>query len=300
MAIRIATFNVENLFARYKFRANFNPLSADGFTVNDTAFEDLSEAGKQRLTAAAIREVNADIIGLQEADSLNGLDHFNSLYLGGLRYQHRILIDSHDPRHIDVAVLSRLPIVSIRTCRHERNDQGNEFRFSRDCLVVDADSNGKTLTLFVNHFKSMLGGRDQTKKKRVEQAKRVAALVDERFAAVNFNANFVVLGDLNDYIDPKTGIRDIVEHPGVENVLNRLPEADRWTHYFNGQNEYRQLDYLLLSKGLAQQNQGQPQVMRKGLPFRADRYDGPRFDGVGFDNPKSSDHAPLFMDVDLL
>ena len=35
---RLATFNVEDLFARYLFRENFTP-SPDGFTINDAAFQ---------------------------------------------------------------------------------------------------------------------------------------------------------------------------------------------------------------------------------------------------------------------
>ena len=37
--------------------------------------------------------------------------------------------------------------------------------------------------------------------------------------------------------------------------------------------------------------------MRKGLPFRATKYTGPRFPDVGEDNPKASDHCPLAMEL---
>jgi hypothetical protein len=40
--------------------------------------------------------------------------------------------------------------------------------------------------------------------------------------------------------------------------------------------------------------------MRKGLPYRAERYTGERLPtNVGEDNPKASDHAPLAIDIDL-
>lgn len=116
--MRLATFNCENLFARYKFRKNFDPYQSDGFTINDLAFDIFDEVEKQ-ITAKAIREVNADVIALQEIESLPILDHFNSRYLAGMGYRHRILVDSHDPRSIDVAVLSRYNIDSVRSHRHE-------------------------------------------------------------------------------------------------------------------------------------------------------------------------------------
>lgn len=97
-----------------------------------------------------------------------------------MQYKHRVVIDSHDPRGIDVAFLSRYPLTSIRTNRHERNAANTVFLFSRECLEVHIDIDGKELTIFVNHFKSMLGGRNTTKAKRVEQTQRVAEIITER------------------------------------------------------------------------------------------------------------------------
>lgn len=295
--MRIATFNCENLFARYKFKSNFDPNASDGFTINDLAFDIYDETEKQ-ITAQAIKEVDADVIALEEVESLPVLDRFNSRYLGGMRYQHRMVIDSHDPRGIDVAILSRYPIVAVRTYRHERNTANTASLFSRDCLEARLDVSGKSLTIYVNHFKSMIGGRPQTKPKRVEQANRVAQFITQQWGP-NFDGNFVVLGDLNDYPDADTSLGALLTHQGLVNVIERLPSNDRWTHYYAGGNDYKQLDYLLMSASLAASNPTPPQVMRKGLPYRAVRYTGARFANVGEDNPKASDHAPLAMDIDL-
>ena len=296
--MRIATFNCENLFARYKFKRNFDPREADGFTINNLSFDIYDETEKQ-ITAQAIREVSADVIALEEVESLPVLDSFNARYLGGMRYLHRIVIDSHDPRGIDVAVLSRYPIVAVRSYRQERNTANTAFLFSRDCLEAKIDVSGKLLTIYVNHLKSMMGGRNQTKPKRVAQAKRVAQIITNQWGSSNFDGNFVVLGDLNDYPDANTSLGALLKHKGLVNVLDRLPKEDRWTHFYAGGNEYRQLDYLFLSSSLAANNKNLPIVMRKGLPYRAERYKGKRLDNVGDDNPKASDHAPLAMDINL-
>jgi endonuclease/exonuclease/phosphatase family metal-dependent hydrolase len=296
MTIRIATFNVENLFARYRFREDLG--AQVGFVRNDLAF-DIYEDDEKRVTAKAIREVDADIICLQEGENLEVIERFNSRYLARLKYKHRLLIDSHDPRYIDVAVLSRYPFAFIGTHRDERNQANTAWLFSRDCLEVDVEANGKTLSLYVNHLKSMMGGRAATKARRLEQAKRVAKIVDTWWKPDKYKGNFIVLGDLNDYVDGDTALTPLVDHAQLVNVVDRLPADDRWTHYWAGGDQYRQLDYLLLSKTLADANAGAPQVMRKGLPFRADRYTGDRFDEVGETSPKASDHAPLYMDVAL-
>ena len=297
--LRIATFNAENLFARYRFKDSIQPTEDDGFTINDLAFRIHDEESK-KITARAIRAANADVICLQEVESLPVLDRFNSYYLGGMKYAHRAVIDCFDPRQIDVAVLSRHPIASLRSHREERNKAGTAFLFSRDCLEIELKVDGKTLTLYANHFKSMMEGRDATRARRQEQAERVAAIIDARWRRSGYKGNFVVLGDLNDYPEGTTSLAALLGHKGLVNVLARLPQAEQWTHYYAGGNEYHQLDYLLLSAGLAMANAGNPVVMRRGLPWRAQQVTEVRLDGVGDNEPKASDHAPLYMDITLV
>ena len=296
---RVATFNVENLFARYRFRQNYDPLSEDGFTRNDLAFG-LHDEESKRITAGAIKAVNADIICLQEVESLGILEHFNSVLLGGRRYRYRLLIDSHDPRFIDVAILSRYPFTYLNTHRDKRNAANTTWLYSRDCLEVDVDVNGTILSLYVNHLKSMMGGRQQTRARRVEQATGIRDLIDSLWQDYDYDGNFIVLGDLNDYPGTGTALGSLLNHQQLVNVVNRLPAGDRWTHYWAGGGAYRQLDYLLLSRALADANPANPSIERGGLPHRAERYTGTRLPDVGENHPKASDHCPLYMDIDLV
>lgn len=297
--VTVATFNCENLFARYRFKQNQDPVGADGFTVNNLAF-DVFNDGEKSITAKAIREVDADIIALQEVESLELLDRFHATWLAGKPYRYRMVIDSHDPRHIDVAVLSRHPFTAIRTHRHLRNAKGNANLFSRDCLELDFNIGGKDLTLYVNHFLSMMEGREKSHPRRKEQVEGVAKILDARWQPQNYQGNFVVLGDFNDYMDGATSLQALVNHPQLENVVDRLPAAERWTHYWDKEGEYRQLDYLLISKQLADATTKKPVIMRKGLPYRATKYTGPRIDGVGENDPKASDHCPVLMELNLV
>lgn len=303
MGITIGTFNVENLFARFRFKDGIDSSSAtiDGWTAEMTKFDIYNETEK-RITAKTILAAGADVLAIQEVENLDTLKRFRNVFLEGTRrhYPYAFAVDGNDPRMIDVAVLSRFPVVRARSYQEMRVEGSNSYVFSRDCLEVDVATDIGEITLFVNHFKSMMGGRKNTRDRRVLQARAVREIVEARFGADAGDHPFVVLGDLNDYPEADegttSGITEVVEWDQVENVLDRLPEDERWTHYYNGGNEYRQLDYLLVSKALAD-NGRDPTVVRVGLPWRAVRYEGERLDGVGEDEPKASDHCPLLMEV---
>jgi endonuclease/exonuclease/phosphatase family metal-dependent hydrolase len=309
--IRIGTFNCENLFARFKFNKNVDPAKAskNGFDINMLNFEILSEAEK-KLTAKAIAALDADVIALQEVENLDVLKRFRSDRLKNLKYTFAMLVDGNDPRQIDVAVLSRFPLVATRSHQHLRD--GKSGLFSRDCLEVDVQANGKTLTLFVNHFKSMLDknnpaqGRKTTRAKRAKQAAEVKKIVEARFGPTPGSAPWAVLGDLNDFLGPgqgtTSGITDLVTWSEVENVVDRLPLAERFTHFFAGapagEPRVRQLDYILLSSSLAGATGAAPVIERRGLTTKATEAPGPRFPGVTAQSA-ASDHCPVGIDINL-
>jgi len=305
--LRVATFNVENLFARWRFKAGVDPSEANtrGWVVDQTKFEELGVDAKA-ITGAAVREIEADVIGFQEVENVDTLKHFRARSLGGRRaFPYIAGVDGNDPRLIDVALLSKRPISRIRSWQHLMDPVTKTGPlYSRDCLEVDiAATDQTTLTVFVNHFKSMLGGRANTHDKRERQSHAVRERIVERFGAGAGDHPFIVLGDFNDYLETDNegppGISELVEWDQVVNVVERLPEQERWTHYFKGGDEYRQLDYLLLSTSLADANPGSPEIMRKGQPLRAARYSGERFPGIGLDRPKASDHCPVVMELNV-
>jgi endonuclease/exonuclease/phosphatase family metal-dependent hydrolase len=318
MKARIATFNAENLFARFKFKgkrvkkpsggytyrdytdAELKNVVDEGWDVDEMKFTEFSEDDR-RITGSAVRETDADVLALQEIESLDTLKRFTSQRLRGAGYTYKILIDGNDPRLIDVAVLSRYPFAYIRTHQFGRTQDNRSFVFSRDCLEVGVQLSPNTvLPLFVNHFKSMMGGRGPTMARRRIQAEAVVAILKERFGANPGAEPWVVVGDLNDYL-PSTGLEPLLGTPWLENVVDRIGDpTERWTHYWDDEEEYRQLDYLLLSKALADANPNAvPEIVRKGMPRRAARYTGPRFDGVGENRPKASDHCPVVLGFDL-
>lgn len=315
--ITLATFNCENLFQRFKFTGKATQKKIDnavqnGFMIDKTLFQRLLPEEKQ-LTAKAIAETKADIICLQEVENLDTLKNFCSNHLKGKNgYDHKLLIDGNDPRLIDVAVLSKIPIESVVTHQQVKGSN-NRNVFSRDCLEVRFLIGGKPFSVFINHFKSMLDksaktpeeSRKKTAPKRTAQAQAVVDIINSRFGNNPGSAAWAVVGDFNDYPDVTTSLSPLLNQPWLENVVNRLPAAERWTHWWDTTKiaeaeRYKQIDYILLSQSLAQANAGsKPLIVRKGLAKKASYYKGVRFTGVGNAKPSASDHCPVAITLQI-
>jgi len=301
----ICTFNVNNLYVRYKFGETFPGDPSEKSAVDDPkqGYLPMYNPGSFELFNPIQRELAAlalsrgggkrpDVVILQEVESLIALRTFNEEKLDAY-YNNALLIDSRDLRQIDVGVLSRLPILSTRTHVDDHDPQSTADQlFSRDCLEVTFElPNDRRLTIFVNHLKSKFIGRDantpakrlaakkRNDAKRKRQGRAIVRLLKERFPAPAWNHElFMVVGDLND--EPgSASMEPVVTNSGLENAIERIPnEADRWTHWYRGANTAGQLDYLLLSPALSAATQGQlPVIERRGISFERMLQDG----GIG-------------------
>jgi len=230
-------------------------------------------------------------------------------------HPHAMLIEGNDGRHIDVAVMSRCPFERVVTHQaltwsqlqldKPRIVESSRDRiFKRDCLEVHVQAGEKTLPVFVCHFKSMDPERERTRPWRECEATAVRRVIEKRFddpAA----ADWVVVGDLNDYTetdgtaDDGHGLAPLLGDGFAVDAIKRIRDPkDRWTHFYPEGRVYRQLDYVLLSPALARKNpDAVPAILRQGLPYRAERYQGPRYPRIGWDRPKASDHCPIVVDL---
>lgn len=207
-------------------------------------------------TARVISDIDADVICLIEVENRPALQEFHNGLLydqylepsGKQGYDRILLIDGNDRRGIDISVMSRLPIMWIRSHMHERTMYNNREipTFSRDCLEVQIElENESPLHLFINHFKSK-GYSPQndhlSNRRRKGQAERVAELVDEHDLQTE---NIVVAGDLNDGAD-SFSLVPLLTKGDLYNVNLELDPSERGT-YRTGK---EQLDYLIISSAL--------------------------------------------------
>jgi endonuclease/exonuclease/phosphatase family metal-dependent hydrolase len=327
MALRVMTFNVENLFARYDFRelehANLLSLQdvwdpVERATLIRAHWNALHDE-MRTFTALSLLSGEPDVVCLQEVESFEALRFFHDRYLmrlGGRQrglFPHQVLIEGNDRRGIDVAVLSRYPLERIVTHQHVECDVPTPLGpkrqriFRRDCLEVHVDCGNAVLPVFVCHFKSMDGSREASRAWRRLESEAVRQIIRARFPDPAA-ADWLVAGDLNDYTeldgigDWGHGLGPLLDDGFAVDLIKRVPDpAERWTHFWPEGNSYAQIDYLLASPALAAKNPtAVPSIIRQGQPFRAGRHRGERWPRVGWDRPKASDHCPVVVTLESL
>lgn len=144
--------------------------------------EHVNEIATQN-AARVIRDVNADVVATIEVDNRIAVQRFNELLLGspllnGTPYPHIMVIEGNDDRGIDVGLMSRFPVGTMRS--HVDDLRNNSRIFSRDCPEYEILlPSGATLLLLVNHFKSKgFGTQAESNERRLRQAERVRAIYD--------------------------------------------------------------------------------------------------------------------------
>jgi endonuclease/exonuclease/phosphatase family metal-dependent hydrolase len=260
--VKIASYNVENLFDMMDDGNEYEeyiPNTSWGWN------EEMYRI-KLRNTAQVIQDINADVIGLQEIESETALKELKAqLNRQGLYYPHYAFAKKRNSA-VAVAILSKYPIKSALS------HSVSSSRAYRDILEAKIDINGKTLRIFVNHWKSKSGPESM----RVQSAKVLKKLIDN----LDKDEPYVLLGDFNSHYeeyrtfiksrkhndtDGITGINHILktidnnQNPILfselqecddcnYNLWYELPEDQRWSHEYHGQHEG--LDNMIISSAL--------------------------------------------------
>ena len=154
------------------------------------------------------------------------------------------LVEGFDPRGIDVALLSRLPIERYESHLGELASDGRPL-WSRDCVEASVAAPGGPLVLVGSHLVSRL--TDPAGGRRLEQASRMREIADAAEAA-HPGALILVGGDLND--DPASlALAPLLADGGWVDALGLFGLGQSWTWLGGGGGA--RFDYLLLPRGEA-------------------------------------------------
>lgn len=254
-----------------------------------------------RFTARVIEEVDADIIGIIEAEDRPSLLRFNRDLVG--TYRQVMLVDGNDERGIDVGIMTKtgFEIGAIRSHVDDEDDEGQVF--SRDCADYEISiPGGASLHVLVNHFKSQSGGGGD---KRKRQAAQLRLIVDDLVAN---GERAVVLGDFNegqaDEQTPTANFERLFDPAGPLVCCYDLPaskfDPGPKPGSFDSCGIRNRLDYIFLTKNLVPAVTGGG-LFRKGLwgtrKTRPTAWD--TYSDMADGHEQASDHAAVFIDLNL-
>lgn len=212
--VTVGSYNVKNMFAKEDL--------VDGKTrpKPESELEALSRV---------IKNVDADVVSLQELSSAKTLNKFMTEHGLDKMYPYVAHIPGNSTRNINVGVISKYPFETVVT--HKDNtfpfiDGSGDTKFSRDVLRVDVEIDGKPgadLTVYNTHAKSRLPakpGEVDSDTQRISEAREMRRLVESEMKPYP-NRLFVMTGDWNDNTDDKS-VQEVLNPKVGEKYLDSL------------------------------------------------------------------------------
>ena|SRR5215203_260388 len=253
-----------------------------------------------RMTARVIRDVDADILGIIEAEDRPSLVRLNDELLDG-QYRHAMLVDGNDDRGIDVGIMTGENFEILSICSNVDSVDNSGQVFSRDCPQYEIKTpNGTVVHVLVNHFKSQSGGGGS---KRRRQANKVRQIADN---LIQQGKHVVVMGDLNE--GPAAQTTQAVNLVGLYNNNSQLIDCYSLAQFDTGTRpgSYdscglgNRLDYIFISQSL------QPFFTGGGL-FRKGLWGSRQSRPTNWDTypemtrsvEQASDHSVAFVELDI-
>ena len=257
--LKIATYNVENLFDLNRSGHEYIEY------IPNTKANWNTKTYKIKLhnIAKVIKDIDADIIALQEIESLQALKDLRyTLKQEGVYYKFFKIANKKDTT-IKVAILSKIPFIYTKELAVT-----SSYKY-RNILEAKFKIDTQDLYIFVNHWKSKAGPESR----RIVSAK----VLRKRVKELGVDKNIILLGDFNsDYEEYKifkrkrrhndtngrTGINDVLHTKYQtskasdvkynENYLYNLwydtKKSKRYTYIFRGKKEA--MDNIIISQPL--------------------------------------------------
>ncbi|MCW9025834.1 MAG: endonuclease/exonuclease/phosphatase family protein [Thiovulaceae bacterium] len=257
--MKIATYNVEALFDLEKKGYKYKEYKPYGKSLWNKKNYNI----KLNNISRVIKDIDADIIALQEIHSLNALKDLRfKLKQKGLYYKYYKIADKKDSA-IKVAVLSKIPFiyskeVKVTSTYKYRNIQELKFKVGKNNFY-----------LFNNHWKAKSGPESM----RMVSAKKLRDRIEE----IGYDKNIILVGDFNSHYEEnilflknrrhndtngRTGINDILrtkyqtkkakdtkyKKDSFYNLWYDAEEQDRYSYIFRGNKEA--LDNILVSQSI--------------------------------------------------
>ena len=200
----VVSYNVENLFDLHKDGTEYQE-----YTPNTKLWNKNSLGKKLQNIKKVLRDINGDIVALQEIESKKAL----KLLVAKLPEYKYATFRKKQSSSVGVALISKLPIIKT-----EFIDVDKYNDITRDILKVTLEIERKEFIVYVNHWRS----------KRAPESKRIvyAMALKKELASLEKAQDYIIVGDLNsNYNEYHTfkfdkKLNDTMGITGINQILN--------------------------------------------------------------------------------
>ena len=261
--LKITTYNIENLFDLKESGDEYKEYRPSLSNWNQKTYKT-----KLKHISQVLKDIDADIVALQEIESLQALKDLRFTLKQNELYYPYYEIASKKGTTVKVALLSKLPFIYAKSL------QVTPSKKFRDILEVKFKTTqmSEPFYLFINHWKAKSGAES----KRIASAK----VLRKRVKELGYDKNIILLGDFNSHYEEyktflrkrrhndtggKTGINDVLrtkqqqtpyscvmkqEQRSFYNLWYDEEESKRFSYIFRGKKEA--LDNILISQSLVE------------------------------------------------
>jgi len=219
-SIFLMSWNVQNLFDDVDNGSEYYEFDPSNGDWNNDLFNRKAAALSEVISVSAAG--GPDIVLLQEIENENALSLLNDGYLKLSDYKYMVFLPTENSA-VGCGVLSRFPILSVKN--HSVNFRGKTA--GRNISEIDFDVEGYDagLKVFLNHWKSKLGGAAETEPSRMASAGLLNSLIS-RISAVQTDLLIIAAGDFNESHDEYARInRDYMT------AIMPFSEEDGWLDF---------------------------------------------------------------------
>ena len=328
-SISVMTFNVENLFDTKddpeKNDETFLPLSHKNTRIlmkcstikkkhwrescEKTNWTEKIVQRKMKRIADVIKQVKQgqgpDILILPEVENQMIIESLRKTYLSSLNYRKSVLIEGPDSRGIDVAILTKLEVLYVKShpIAFEMKDDLTEAdtqKATRDIIQVDLKlpgPDGQILTVLGVHFPAPFNPTGT----RIQAIRRLNEIKD----SLPKNRLVIAGGDFNitsrEDHSKKLYKQQLQKKWGVSHYLGC--QDCKGTYYYHREKSWSFLDALLFSKNMLPGTQGPWQVLTQSIRipthslYQINRYGSPAKFQNGQSKVGVSDHWPVVAEI---
>jgi len=268
--VTVAFYNLENLFDTIVdsdpdkiLQEEFTPKGKNMWNTDrylkkiDHMSKVISQLGAEKSGTAPM------IVGISEVENkLVIQDLINHPNLK--KYNYGIVhYESPDRRGIDIALIYRKDFVNIKSSDSRRlyYPEKEDFR-TRDQLVVEAELQGESIYVLVNHWPSRRGGEKRSSPLR-EAAAELSRSIADSVTAIHPSAKIIIMGDLNDDPTNKSVKKVLNTSADINNIqddqfYNPMEEKYKSGNGTGAYNDVWNLfDQLILSKSLVEDSKAE-------------------------------------------